>query len=79
MNRTFSVTVVLALMMLAVALCVKQTIEVRGSVAGATAAMLFSIEGISAGLLAASVLTILRKRFVRQKKRLSRRPIPVAV
>lgn len=54
MNRTFSSIAVLSLMLFAVAICVKQTIDFRELIAGSTSAMLLSAEGISAGLLIAS-------------------------
>jgi len=57
---------------------VKQTIDVRESITGAAAAMLFSIEGVLAGLLIAPVITILRKRSARKKKPVSCRSVPVA-
>lgn len=79
MNRTFSSIAVLSLMLFAVAICVKQTIDFREVIAGSTSAMLLSAEGISAGLLIASAISLLRKRFARRKSPVSRRPVPAAV
>ena len=78
MNRTFTCLTVLALMLLADALCIKQTIEFREMLASSSMAMLLSIEGITAGVLVASSGSLLRKRFARQKKPVSRRPVAAA-
>lgn len=77
MNRTFSCIAVLSMLLLAVAICIKQTIDFREFIAGSTVALLFAAEGILAGLLVASVISLSRKQFVRQKKPVSRRPVPV--
>lgn len=78
MNRTFTTLLVLALVLIAVALCVKQTIEFRDEFSSATAALLFSAEGIFGGGVVAASLSLMRKRFARQKKPITRRPVPAA-
>ena len=79
MNRTFTCLTVLAMMLLADALCVKQTIEFREMLESSSIATLLSIEGIVAGIIVASSGSLLRKRFARQKKPVSRRPVAAAV
>ena len=66
------------MMLLADALCIKQTIEFREMLAGSSIAMLLSTEGIGAGIVVASSVSLLRKRFARQKKPVSRRPVAAA-
>ena len=77
MNRTTSCVTVLSLLLLAVAICIGQTIESRELLSDPTLVRMFTGEGISAGLLIASAISLLRKRFERQKKPFSRRPVPV--
>ena len=79
MNNTFTCLTVLAMLLIADALCVKQTIEFRELLASSSIAMLLSIEGIAAGTFVASGVSLLRKRYVRQKKPVSRRPVAAAV
>ena len=79
MNRTFTCITVLAMVLVAVGVCVKQTIEFRGLLESSTIAMLFTAEGITAGMAIASCVSLLRRRFARQKKPLSRRPVPASV
>ena len=59
-------------------LCIKQTIEFRELLANSTSAVLLSVEGI-AGIFIASGVSLLCKRFARQKKPVSRRPVAAAV
>jgi hypothetical protein len=75
MNRTLSCVTVMTLLLAAVTICIKHTIESSGQLANFVLAMLLSFEGIVAGALIASAATLLRKRFARQKKPVSRRPI----
>lgn len=78
MNRTFTTLLVLALMLVAIALCVKQTIEFRDEFSGMTAALLLSGEGILGGGIIAASISLIRKRFARQKKPITRRPVAAA-
>lgn len=78
MNRTFTCLTVLAMMMLADALCIKQTIEFRDAISNSTVAMLITAEGLVAGVLVASSISLFRKRLARQKKPLNRRPVAAA-
>lgn len=78
MNRTFTGLSVLVMMLLADALCIKQTIEFRGALESSTLAVLLSVEGIVAGVLIASSVSLLRKRFV-SKRPVSRHPVAVTV
>lgn len=78
MNNTFTCLAVLAMMLLADSLCIKQTIEFRELLASSSMAILLSIEGIAAGIFVASSGSLLRKRFARQKKPISRRPVAAA-
>ncbi|MEQ1762191.1 MAG: hypothetical protein ABL984_03490 [Pyrinomonadaceae bacterium] len=79
MNKTLTCISVLAMMLLADALCIKQTIEFRELIANSTMAVLLSVEGTAAGIFVASAVSLLRKQFVRQKKPVSRRPVAAAV
>ena len=80
MNRTFSTLAVLAMLLLATALCVRQTFDARGSVDDTTLTLLFSAEGLVAGLVIAAAVSLLRRRSVRQKKeKLSGRRVPATV
>lgn len=78
MNNTFTCLAVLAMMLLADAICVKQTIDLRGLLDGSTTAILLSLEGLMGGVFIASCVSLLRKRFARQKKPISRRPVAAA-
>jgi hypothetical protein len=78
MNRTFTTLLVLALVLVAVALCVKQTIDFRDEFSGTTAALLFSGEGIFGGGIVAASFSLIRKRFARQKKPITHRPVAAA-
>ena len=80
MNRTFSTLTVLVMLLLAVGLCVKQTFDARGVVDDRTMTLLFSAEGLVAGLVIAAAVTLLRRRFARQStEKPSRRQVPAAV
>ena len=79
MNRTLSCVTVLAMILAAVGVCVKQTIEFSEAMESSTLAASLGIEGVAAGILIASSISLLRKRYARQKKPLSRRPIPAIV
>jgi hypothetical protein len=75
MNRTLSCALVIWLLIVALAFCIRQTIEISGEIANSSLALLLSVEGIAVGTLVASAITLLRKRFARQKKPVSRRPV----
>jgi hypothetical protein len=77
MNRTTSCVAVLLLLLIAVAVCIGQTIESRELFSDPTLAVMFAGEGIAAGLLISAAISLLRKRFARQKKPFSHRPVPV--
>lgn len=79
MNNTFTCLTVLAMLLLADALCIKQTIEFRELISSSSIAILLSVEGIAGGVMIASALSLLRKRFARQKKPVSRRPVAAAI
>lgn len=78
MNRTFTCIAVLGMMLLADDLCIKQTIEFRELFSSSSIAMLLSIEGIAAGIFVASGVSLIRKRFARQKKPVNGRPVAAA-
>lgn len=78
MNRTFSTLAVFAMLLMAVGICLKQTIEFRDTFANSTIAVLFSVQAIFAGLVIAAGGSLVRKRYERQKKPVTRRPVPVA-
>jgi len=78
MNKTFTCLTILAMMLVADALCIKQTIEFRDLIANSTMAVLLSFEGVAAGIFTAASVSLLRKRFARQKKPVSRRPVAAA-
>ena len=79
MNRMFTCLSVLALLLVADALCIKQTLEFRAALEGSSLAMLLSAEGISGGIIVASSASLIRKRFARQKKPVTRRPVAAVV
>ena len=80
MNRTFSTLAVLAMLLLAVGLCAVQTYSSRDAVDGRTVTLLFAVEGLVAGLVIASAVSLLRTRFARQPKAKStRRQVPATV
>ena len=78
MNKNFTCLAILGMMLMADALCIKQTIEFRELLEGTSMALLLSAEGIAAGIFIASSGSLLRKRFARQKQPVSRRPIAEA-
>jgi hypothetical protein len=78
MNRTFTCLTVLGMMLLADALCIKQTVDYRGLFDSSTIAILLTVEGIAAGIFIASGFSLIRKRFARQKKPVTRRPLAAA-
>jgi len=65
------------MVMIAVGLCLKQTIDFRDSLSGTVFVVLLGLQAVLAGVIAASAISLLRKRFARQKKPVSRRPVPV--
>ena len=80
MNRTFSTLAVLAMLLVAVGLCALQTYGARGIVDGSTVTLLFAAEGLVAGLVIASAVSLLRKRFSRKpKEKATRRQVPATV
>lgn len=79
MNRTFTCVAVFGMLLAAVGICLKQTIEFRELLNGLTLAIVLSAQGVLAGVLIASSISLLRKRYARQKKPISRRPVPEAV
>lgn len=80
MNRTFSTIAVLAMLLIAIALCAKQTFDARGVVDDWTLTLLFISEGLVAALVLVSGATVLRRRFVREPKEKSgRRQVPATV
>ena len=80
MNRTFSTLAVLAMLLLATVLCAMQTYDAREAVDWRTVALLFAAEGLVAGLVIASAISLLRKRFARPKsERSTRRQVPATV
>ena len=74
-NNTFTCLTVLTMLLLADGLCILQTMEFGG----ASTSWLLTVEGTAAGAIMASGIQLLRKRFARQKKPVSRRPIAAAV
>jgi hypothetical protein len=80
MNRIFSTITVLAMLLLAIGLCVKQTFDAWGVADDRTVALLFAAEGIVAGLVIATGGYLLRNRFARQKEeKPRRRQVPATV
>lgn len=77
MNRTFSTLAVFAMLLMAVGICLKQTIEFREMFANSTIAILFAAQAVFTDLVLASGVWLVRKRFARQKKPVTRRPVPV--
>lgn len=80
MNRTFSTITVLAMLLVAVGLCVKQTFDASESVSGQTLNLLYAVEALVGGLVIATAVTLLRQKFARQKKEQpNRRQVPATV
>ena len=80
MNRTFSTLAVLAMLLVAVGLCAMQTYNAREGVDSRTVTLLFAAEGLVAGLVIASAVSLLRRRFARQPKgKSTRRQVPATV
>ena len=79
MNRTFSTLAVLAMLLLATALCAMQTYDAREVVDAKTVTLLFAAEGLVAGLVIASAISVLRRRFARPQKQATRRQVPATV
>lgn len=77
MNRTFTSVAVCLLALAADGLCIRQTVQFRGFLDYSTIAFLITAQGIFAGVLVAASFSLLRKHYSRQKKPISRRPIPV--
>ena len=78
MNRALSCSLVLVLLLTALAICINHTIETGGQMANFNFALLLSFEGVSAGALLGMAIALLRKRFARHKKPVTRRPIAEA-
>ena len=78
MNRRFTCLAVLALLLVADAVCIKQTLEVRASLESSSLAMLLGAEGIAASVFVASSASLIRKHFARQMKPFTRRPVVAA-
>ena len=79
MNRTNTSIAVLAMVLVAVGLCVRHTLEFRELLDTFSIATFLTIEGIVAGAIIASSVSLIRKRYVRQKKPITRRPVAEAV
>ena len=79
MNRTFSTLAVLAMLLIATALCATQTYDAREAVDSRTVTLLFTVEGIIAGLVIASAISVLRRRFARPQKQATRQQVPATV
>ena len=79
MNRTFSTLAVLVMLLVATALCAIQTYDARGIVDSRTVTLLFAVEAIVAGLVIASAISVLRRRFARPQKQTIRRQVPATV
>jgi len=79
MNRTFSTLAVLAMLLFATALCAMQTYDAREIVDGRTVTLLFAAEGLVAGLVIASAISVLRRRSARPQKQATRRQVPATV
>ena len=75
MNRTLSCSLVIGLLLAAIAICIKQTLDLSGQIANSSLALILSGEGVIVGALIASAVTLFRRRFARQKKPATRRPI----
>ena len=80
MNRTFSTITVLAMLLIAVGICVKQTIDARGTVSGQTLDLLYIAEAVVGGLVIVTAASLLRHRTARQKGiKPSPRQVPATV
>lgn len=74
MNRTLSCISIFVLLMIAVGVCVKQTVEFSDKLDGSTFALLLGAEAGVAVALAASGISLFRRRFARRKEPVTRRP-----
>ena len=79
MNRTLSCLSICVLLMIAVGVCIKQTIEFRGLLETPTWVAVLGAEAVAAGALLTTCFSLLRSQFARPKKQITRRPGAVAV
>ena len=80
MNRRLSTLMVLAMLLVAVGLCAKQTFDAREFAGPLAVTLMFAAEAVVAGFVLAAAVTLLRNRAGRQKKPISRRrPVPATV
>ena len=79
MNRNLSCLAIFALLTAAVGICIKQTIEFRELLENSSLAILLAAEAAVAGALIATGISLVRRKFARQKKPVSRGPVAAAV
>ncbi|MDI1241328.1 MAG: hypothetical protein PSX80_05345 [bacterium] len=79
MNRTYTSIAVLAMVLVAVGVCLAYTIEFRERLSTLTIAIVFTAEGIVAGVAIASGLSLLRRRYAMREKPVNPRPVGAAV
>ena len=79
MNRTLSCLSICVLLLIAVGVCIKQTIQFRGLLDTPTFVVVLGAEAVAAGALITTCLSLLRRQFARPKKQVIRRPAAVAV
>ena len=68
MNRTVSIVVVLAMTFLALAVCVRQTLEARDSLGYESAMILLSVEAAFGAAVVAVCVSLLLRRYFRKRK-----------
>ncbi len=79
MDRTLSCLSIFVLLMIGVGVCIKQTIESGDQLDGSAFALLLGAEAGAAGALMAWCISLIRQRFARRKKPVTRRPVAAAV
>jgi hypothetical protein len=79
MNRTLSCFSICVLLLIAVGVCIKQTIEFRALLDTSTLIVLLGAEAIAAGALVTTCLSLFRRQFARPKKQVNRRPVALVV
>ena len=79
MNRTLSCLAIFALLTIALGVCIKQTIEFRELLENSSLAILLAAEAVVAGVLIASGISLVRRRFAPQRKQVRPEPVGAAV
>lgn len=78
MNRSFSTLTILAMVLLAIAICIRQTLEVGESLTGATATTLIVVQSVLAVSVFAVAVLLIRSEYARRILALRRSRFEIA-